>query len=115
VHTLLDGSRRNGLQVVQVLTRSGLGVVGALLILKAVLLLTSTGVGVIATLIAWLYGLPTTQILALAGTGVLMCVLSAIPFRDNRVLNTCTATLERLMRKKLREARNKNTPEQDLS
>jgi hypothetical protein len=105
VHSLLDGSRRNAWQIYQILIRSGFGIVGALLIIKAVLILTSAGLGVFGSFLVWLYGLPTTQIIALAGTGLFMLVLSQIRFTNTRVLNTCVSVLENLMRKKIRAVR----------
>ncbi len=105
VYSLLDGSRRNGWQIYQILIRSGFGIMGALLIIKAVLILTSAGLGVFGSVLVWLYGLPTTQIIALAGTGLFMLVLSQIKFTDTRVLNTSVSVLENLLRKKIRRLR----------
>jgi hypothetical protein len=105
LYSLLDGSRRNGWQIYQILIRSGFGIIGTLLIIKAVLILTSAGLGAFGALLVWLYGLPTTQIIALAGTGLFMLVLSQIKFTDTRVLNTCVSALENIMRKKMRALR----------
>jgi ribonucleoside-diphosphate reductase alpha chain len=114
LYSLLDGSRRNGWQVYQVLIRSGFGIIGTLLIIKAVLILTSAGLGVFGALLVWLYGLPTTQIIALAGTGLFMLILSQIRFTDTRVLNTCVSALEKLMRRKIRQIREATPKATDL-
>jgi hypothetical protein len=114
LYSLLDGSRRNGWQVYQILIRSGFGIIGTLLIIKAVLILTSAGLGAFGALLVWLYGLPTTQIIALAGTGLFMLILSQIRFTDTRVLNTCVSALEKLLRRKIRQIREATPEKTDL-
>ena len=105
VHELLDGQRRNWWAVYQILIRSGFGIAGAMCLIYAVLTLTGVGLGAYGLAVVWLFGLPIVQLLAIAGTGVFMLVLSQIPFTQPHVLNTCVSILEKLMQQKIKTAR----------
>ena len=62
IEKLLDGQKRNFLEVLKMLQKTGLGLAGAGFVLYAVMIATSTGVGIAAAFHTWLLGIPFGQV-----------------------------------------------------
>ena len=97
IESLLDGKRRNFSDVFRLLQRTGLGTVGALLVIQAGLIATSTGVGIIAAISTWLFGIPVVEVGALVIGGGLLFALSRVEFAATNAMSTSVATAYKLL------------------
>lgn len=97
IESLLDGKRRNFSDVFRLLQRTGLGTIGAMLVIQAVLIATSTGVGIVAVISTWLFGIPVVQVGALVVGGGLLFALSRVEFAATNAMSTSVATAYKLL------------------
>ena len=97
IESLLDGKRRNFADVFRLLQRTGLGTVGALLVIQAVLIATSTGVGIVAVVSTWLLGIPVVQVGALVVGGGLLFALSRVEFAATNTMSASVAAAYKLL------------------
>jgi hypothetical protein len=77
MNDLLTGDSRNYRQIYELLSTTGLGGVGALLVIKGVLIATGTGLGLISWIGAALGGIPMMTVGAFVLPGVLLVVMAA--------------------------------------
>lgn len=97
IESLLDGKKRNFADVFRLLQRTGLGTVGALLVIQAVLIATGTGVGIVTVISTWLFGIPVVQVGALVVGGGLLIALSRMNFATNNAMSTSVAAAYKLL------------------
>lgn len=97
IESLLDGRRRTFADAFKMLQQTGLGVVGALLVLQAVLVATSTGVGIVAAISTWLFGIPVVQVGVLVVSGALLFALSRVRFSVTSGMSTAVAAAYKLL------------------
>jgi hypothetical protein len=77
IDDLLKGKQRNYRQIYQVLSKTGLGGVGALMLISGVFVATGTGVGLVSWISALLFGIPWVTVGALVLPGALLLALAA--------------------------------------
>ena len=116
IEKLLDGQKRNFLEVLKMLQKTGLGLAGAGFVLYAVMIATSTGVGIAAAFHTWLLGIPFGQVFGLAGLGILAVGLSRITFSNTNAMSATVKLAYKLIERQ--ENLYKNTidvPNSELS
>lgn len=106
VKRLLSGDLKNYRQVYEQLSRTGLGAVGALLLLAGVFAATTTGVGLVAMISTFLFGIPWLTVGALVVPGALLIALAARKTSKKDVISLAVA-----MSYKLIERLEKATPQ----
>jgi hypothetical protein len=77
IRRILSGETRNYRQIYELLSSTSLGGVGALLVIKGVLLATGTGVGLLSVISLFLVGIPWLAVGALVLPGALLMLLAA--------------------------------------
>lgn len=77
MNDLLTGDSRNYRQIYELLSTTGLGSVGALMVIAGVLLATGTGVGIATTISTFVFGIPWITVGALVLPGALLVVMAA--------------------------------------
>lgn len=77
IQNLLKGELKNYRQIYQTLSSTGLGAIGAMMIIGGVIIATSTGVGVITAISVFFVGVPWMTVGALVLPGTLLIVLAA--------------------------------------
>lgn len=97
IDKLLDGRRRNAKQVYMILSRTMFGTVGALLIIKAVLIIMGIGLGVIMNIMIWINGLPFGTIASLILLGTILIALATIQFSNKHIMTTCVQIAYKLL------------------
>lgn len=97
IESLLDGRRRTFADAFRLLQQTGLGTVGALLVIQAVLVATSTGVGVVAAISTWLFGIPGAQVVGLVVGGALLFALSRVRFASANAMSSSVAAAYKLL------------------
>lgn len=97
IESLLDGKGRTFAEVFRLFKQTGLGTLGALLVIQAVLIATSTGVGVVAAISTWLFGIPMLQVGALAVSGAVIFALSRAKVTSANALSASVAVAYKLL------------------
>jgi hypothetical protein len=97
IDSLLDGNRRNFADALRLLQRTGLGIAGAVLVLKAAFVATGTGVGLLVAASTWLFGIPMVQVGALAVGGGLLLALSRVEFKPTNAMSASISVAYRLL------------------
>lgn len=100
---LLDGNKRTFKDALETISRTGLGGVGALMVLSGVLLATGTGVGLATSISLFLFGIPWISVGALVIPGAILLGLTRYKFNNKHAMSTCIK-----MSYKLLEDRHKN-------
>lgn len=77
MNDLLNGDSRNYRQIYELLSTTGLGGVGALMVISGVLLATGTGVGIVTAISTFLFGIPWITVGALVIPGALLVLMAA--------------------------------------
>ena len=98
---LLDGAQRTFKDVLETISKTSIGGVGALMVISGVLLATSTGVGVVTVISTFLFGIPWLSVGALVIPGAILLALSRYKFGNKHAMSTCVR-----MAYKLLESRN---------
>lgn len=109
IECLLDGRRRTFADVFRLLQQTGLGTLGALLLIQAVLVATSTGVGVLAAISTWLFGIPGAQVGALAVGGTLLFALSRVKLVSTNAMSVSVATAYKLLERTAKSGTERST------
>lgn len=94
---LLDGSKRSFKDVLETLTKTSLGGVGALMTISGVLLATSTGVGLGTLITTFLFGIPWIAVGSLVIPGVILLGLSRYKFGSKHAMSTCIKLAYKLL------------------
>jgi hypothetical protein len=103
---LLSGGKKSFKDAFRLLSGTGLGTVGALLVIKAVLVATSTGVGVVAMITVFLAGVPFGQVIALTVGATLLGALSWIALTSENAMSTAIAAAYKLLERQEEMRRN---------
>lgn len=77
INSLLDGETRNFREIYQLVSRTGIGGVGALMLISGVLLATGTGVGIVSAISMFIFGIPWAAVGVLVLPGTLLVVLAS--------------------------------------
>ena len=77
MNALLTGDSRNFRQIYELLSTTGLGGVGALMVIAGVLVATGTGVGIATAISTFVFGIPWITVGALVLPGALLVVMVA--------------------------------------
>ena len=77
MNDLLSGDSRNYRQIFELLSTTGLGGIGSLMVIAGVLLATGTGVGLFTAISTFLFGIPWLAVSALVLPGALLVVMTA--------------------------------------
>jgi hypothetical protein len=77
IDSLLNGHTRNYRQIYELLSKTTLGGVGALMVIAGVLAGTGAGVGVVSAISLFLFGVPWITVGALVLPGALLVILAA--------------------------------------
>ena len=77
MNALLTGDSRNFRQIYELLSTTGLGGVGALMVIAGVLVATGTGVGIATAISTFVFGIPWITVGALVLPGALLVVMAA--------------------------------------
>lgn len=77
MNDLLTGDSRNYRQIYELLSTTGLGGVGALMVIAGVLVATGTGVGIATAISTFVFGIPWITVGALVLPGALLVVMAA--------------------------------------
>lgn len=86
---LLEGGDRNFKDLYRRLSATGIGGVGALMVISGALLATSTGVGVLTAISTFLFGIPMATVGALILPGALLVVLAAHQLKPKHKISAC--------------------------
>ena len=97
IESLLDGRRKTFADVFRLLQKTGLGTVGALLVIQGALIATSTGIGAFAAIYAWLVGVPVVQVGALVVGGALLFALSRVKFKIANAMSASVTAAYKLL------------------
>lgn len=89
MHELLEGGDKTFKDLYRRLSATGIGSIGALMIVSGVLLATSTGVGVITAISTFLFGIPMATVGALVLPGALLVVLAAHQLKPKQKISAC--------------------------
>ena len=76
IDLLLKGEKTNYKEIYQLLSSTGLGGIGALMVIAGVMLATGTGVGIFTAISIFLFGVPWMAVGALVLPGALLVMLS---------------------------------------
>jgi len=98
---LLDGSKRTFKDVLESLSKTGLGTAGALMVIGGVLLATSTGVGLVTAISTFLFGIPWLAVGALVIPGAILVALSRYKFVNKHAVTTCVTLAYKLLERRL--------------
>ena len=77
MNDLLTGDSRNFRQIYELLSTTGLGGVGALMVIAGVMVATGTGVGIATAISTFVFGIPWITVGALVLPGALLVVMAA--------------------------------------
>ena len=106
INSILDGKVRNFRQIYELVSRTGIGGVGALMLISGVLIATGTGVGIVSAIFMFIFGIPWLTVGILVLPGALLVLLAARKSRPNDDLSLAVGLayklLERLGDKKQR-------------
>lgn len=94
---LLEGQARTFRDVLEMLSKTSIGGVGALMVISGVLLATSTGVGVVTAISTFLFGIPWLSVGVLVIPGALLIALSRVKFGSRHAMTTCVKLAYRLL------------------
>ena len=97
INGLLDGETRNYRQIYQMISRTGLGGIGALMLISGVFVATGTGVGVVSAISLFIFGIPWVAVGALVLPGALLITLVAKKSRPADQLSLATGLAYRLL------------------
>jgi hypothetical protein len=89
MNKLLEGDDKNFKDLYSRLSATGIGGVGALMIISGSLLATSTGVGVLTAISTFLFGIPMATVGALVLPGALLVVLAAYQLKPKHKISVC--------------------------
>ena len=77
INSILDGEVRNFRQIYELVSRTGIGGGGTLMLISGVLLATGTGVGIVSTISMFIFGIPWLAVGILVLPGALLVLLAA--------------------------------------
>lgn len=97
---LLNGEARNFKEVMELLMRTSLGVVGAGMIIIGVLTSMGIGVGLIKILSIWLFGIPWVTVGALVVPGAILLALTRYKFSEKHAMTTCISLAYKLLERR---------------
>jgi hypothetical protein len=97
INSILNGDARNYRDVYGLLKSTGLGGVGALMVIAGVLTATGTGVGIVAAISMFIGGIPWLTVGALVLPGALMMLLAAKKTKPADELSIAVAMAYRLI------------------
>ena len=94
---LLDGKKRTFKDVLEAISKTSLGGVGALMVISGVLLATSTGVGLATSISIFLFGIPWMSVGVLVIPGAILLGLSRCKFSSRHAMTTCIKIAYKLL------------------
>lgn len=94
---LLDGSPRTFKDVLEKISRTSLGGIGALMIISGVLLACGVGVGLATSISMFLLGIPWMSVGVLVIPGVILVGLSRYKFTNEHAMSTCVRMAYKLL------------------
>lgn len=94
---LLDDTNKTFKDVYRLLSATGIGVIGTLLLISGVFLATGTGVGIVTAISVFLFGIPWLHVGALVLPGALMLALAAMHLRDDQAMSACVQLAYKLI------------------
>ncbi|MBJ6799761.1 hypothetical protein [Geomonas propionica] len=97
---LLDGTKRNFRDVMEMISKTSLGGVGGLMVISGVLLATSTGVGLATSISIFLFGIPWASVGVLVIPGAILLGLSRCKFSSRHAMTTCIKMSYKLLEEK---------------
>lgn len=97
IDQLLNGEIKNMRQMLQVLTKTGLGTVGALMVIGGAIIATGTGAGLFTTISVFLFGVPWATVGLLVVPGALMLALAAKKLRPADEMSLSVALAYKLL------------------
>lgn len=97
IEKLLDDSKRSFRDVLGLISRTGMGVGGALLVISGVLLATGTGVGVVTAISIFVLGIPWVAVASLVVPGAILAMLSRLNFTEGDAMSTCVKLAYKLL------------------
>jgi len=97
IESLLDGTRKNFLDAFKLLQQTGLGTIGAMLLIKAALIASSTGIGLVMSIHIWLLGIPMLLVGIIAVSGVILLALSRVKLAASNARSISIAMAYKLL------------------
>lgn len=103
---LLDGQKRTFKDVLEIISQTSFGGIGALMVISGVLLATSTGVGLATSISIFLFGIPWVSVGVLVIPGAILLGLSRCKFSSKHAMTTCIKMAYKLLegRERVKEA-----------
>jgi len=94
---LLDDTEKSFKDVYKLVSVTGFGGTGALMVISGVFLATGTGFGIAAAISAFMFGIPWFHVGALVLPGALMVALAAMHLRDDQAMSACVRLAYKLL------------------
>lgn len=100
IDDLLGGDKRTFKDVLEILSRTSLGGVGALMVISGVLLSMGIGAGILAKISIFLVGIPWVNVGVLVIPGVILVALAKYNFNDKHAMTTCISMAYKLLERR---------------
>ncbi len=97
IDQLLNGEIKNMKQMLQALTKTGLGTAGALMVISGAIIATGTGAGLFTSIAVFLFGVPWATVGLLVVPGALMLLLAALKLRAADEMSLSVALAYKLL------------------
>lgn len=94
---LLDGQKKSFKDLYRLVSATGLGGVGTLMVIAGVLMATGTGVGIVTAISMFLFGIPWVAVGSLVLPGALMVLLAARTVTEDNAISVCVGMAYKLL------------------